>query len=579
MRLSRVIALVPIIVAVASAQSLPSLLATPTSLTFTYTIGATQLPAAQTVGVKSSVTSTVLDCTVTVSPAAPWLIVTPTGGKTPLSLSARVNPTSLGAGSYETDIVVTSAGAGNSPISVPVTLTVKNPPPTMTVAPATLTFNYATDDVALPAAQTLSVTTNGEPVSFTAAISGGIWLSATPTNGISLLGSPTSLAVSVRPVGLVPASYSAKITISSSNAVNKTVTVNVTLVVAPGTAVLSSVWPPNVAVGSPDTIVTLVGTHLFPTSAVHLGAAVVTSTWISTEALLAVVPSTLLAAQGTLAITVTNAPRPASNTLNWTVTAPGPRIWAVANAASYAVGSPTPTIAPGEIVAIFGSGLGPADALVATPSGGAYPTSLGTAPATTTVEVEVSTGTWVAAPLILAQANQVNAVVPFNITPATGMSMRVSYNGVTSATFTVDGVTAEPGIFTIDSSGRGQAAVFNYNAITGAYSLNSASNAAPRGSTIVIYATGGGKTNPLPSPEGQVIPTGGTVPTLLAITTVTIGADTVGADYAGAVPTAIAGLVQINATVPTTATPSKAAQLMLTIGGHTSPAGVTIAVK
>ena len=566
--------------AAASAQALPSLSSAPASfLTFTHVIGTVQLPAAQTMTVKSSNSSAVLDCTVAVSPAAPWLIITPTAGNTPLSLNVRVNPTGLGAGSYATSIVISSAGAGNSPISVPVTLTVKNPPPTMTVSPAALTFNYATDDVALPVDQTLTITTNGEPLSFTATGTGGTWLSLTPASGISLLGGPITLTATVRPQGLLPGTYSGKITISSGNAANKTVTVNVSLIVAAGTAVLTSVWPPNVAVGSPGTTITLVGSHLFATSVVHVGAAVITSTWVGTEVLMAVVPATLLSSQGALAITVTNAPRPASNTLNWSVTAPGPRIWAVANAASFGVGLPTPTIAPGEIVAIFGSGLGPADPLVSAPSGGVYPTTLGTAPETTDVEVEVSVGLWVAAPIILAQANQVNAVVPFNMTPASGMKMRVTYSGVPSADFTVDGVSSAPGIFTMDSSGQGQAAVLNYNASTATYSLNSASNPAAKGSVVAIYATGGGVTSTLPTPEGQVVPLPPPLWTLIATTTVTIGADTFNPDYAGGVPTAIAGLVQINATIPSTAKANKSTPLFITIGTRTSPAGVMIAIK
>jgi uncharacterized protein (TIGR03437 family) len=563
----------------ASAQTLPSLSAKPSSLSFSYTIGASTLPSAQTVTVKSSVTSTVLNCTITISPAAPWLIVAPASGSTTLTLRVRVNPTSLAAGTHTTSIVITSAGAGNSPISVPVTLAVKNPPPVMSASAESLTFNYATDDASPPLAQTLTVSTNSEPVSFTATASGGTWLSVTPSSGISLLGSPVNLSVSVDPDSLLPNTYTGKITLTSSTASNKTITVSVSLVIAPGTAVLTSVWPPDVAVGSPDTNITVFGSHLFPDSVVHVGATAITPTWVSTGALLVVVPAELMATQGTLAVTVTNAPNPASNTINWPVTAPGPRIWSVVNAASFVEASPNPVIAPGEIIAIFGSGLGPSEALLAAPSGGAYPTSLGTPPATTTVEVEVSSGSWVAAPLIMAQSGQVNAVVPFNMTPASGMNVRATYNGVTSSSFAVDGVSAEPGIFTFDASGRGQAAVLNYNSVTGALTLNSSSNAAPRGSVIVIYATGGGQTNPLPSPEGQVIPTGGTTPTITGTASVTIGTDTISPDYAGAVPTSIAGLLQINATIPTTATTGKAVPLLVTIDGRTSSTGVTIAVK
>lgn len=560
------------------AQTLPNLTATPASVAFTYTIGATTLPNAQTVTIKSSVTSTQLNCTLAISPAAPWLIVSPLSGKTQFSLSVRVNPTSLPAGVQSTAIVITSAGAANSPISVPVTLTVRNPAPTMTATPGSLTFNYQTDGSA-PADQTMAVTTSGEPLSFTAAVGGAAWLSVAPTSGISMLGSPASLTVTADPTNLLPGTFTGKITLTSANAVNKTLVINVTLTVSPGTAALTSVWPPDVAVGSPDTTITIFGNHLFPSSVAHVDATEITTTWVATTALLAVIPSSLLTSQGTLSITVTNAPQPASNAVNWTVTAPGPRIWSVVNAASFASGSPNPVIAPGEIVTVFGSGLGAVAGVTAAPSGGAYPTSLGTSPEITTLEVEVTSGSWVAAPLIYADANQINAVMPFNMTPAAGMNLRATYNGVTSATFAVDGVAAAPGIFTVDASGQGQAAVFNYNSTTGAMTLNKASNAAARGSTIVIFLTGGGVTNPLPSPEGQVIPLTTPYPTLVGTTTVTVGSETVAADYAGAVPTAVAGLTQVNAVIPTASITGKSVPLYVTVGGRTSPAGVTIAVK
>ena len=57
--------------------------------------------------------------------------------------------------------------------------------------------------------------------------------------------------------------------------------------------------------------------------------------------------------------------------------------------------------------------------------------------------------------------------------------MRVSYNSIASTAVTFDGVAANPGLFTVDSSGRGQTAAFNYDAVKG-YTLNSAANPAPK---------------------------------------------------------------------------------------------------
>jgi len=556
-------------------QTQPTLSLNPTTLSFSYQVGAT-LPAEQKVQIKLSGSTAALDYTITVSAGSEWLIISQLTGKTGTSVGVRVNPTSLLAGSYTATVQVDATGV-SAPVTFTATLLVKNPPPAMTAAPATLTFSYETGQAA-PAAQTVAVSTSGEPVSFTAAVSGGAWLAVDRTSGIAMAGSPVTLTVTVAVDGLIPGSYTGRITLTSSNASNKAATVSVTLAVTAGTAVIGSIWPNAAPLGSNDATVTIRGQNFFKTSVVNAGSTALTATLVSTTVLLAVIPKTLLASgEGALAVTVTNAPKPASNAATFTVTAPGPQIQAVVNAASFATGSTTPTLAPGEIISIFGSGLGSATLLQAIPTGGAYPATLGT-PATV-VEVEVTTGVWAALPIIFAQANQINAVTRFAMTPATGRRLRVIYNSLTSSVFVFDAVAADPGVFTINSSGRGQAAVLNYNATTGAYSLNSDSNAAAKDSIVVIYLTGGGATTPLPSPEGQVIPLSGTLPSLAGAVSVTIGGEGATVQSATLAPGSIAGLVQLNVTVPSTAKAGKDLPLVVVIAGRASPATATVAVK
>jgi uncharacterized protein (TIGR03437 family) len=562
--------------AAASAQTLPTISAVPAALSFSYQIGAATLPAAQTVQVKRSGSGAALDFTVAVPTGAPWLIVTPTSAATGTALSARVNPTSLLAGTYSAEVTITSAGA-SAPATLSVVLVVKNPPPTMAVSLSSLAFTFTTDQSAAVTPQTVTVSTDGEPVSFTAVAGGGAWLAATPGLGIAVAGSPVTLTVSVVTTGLLPGSYTGKVTLTSTNAANKSAVISVSLVVSPGKAVINSLWPNAAPVGSTDQTVTIRGSHLFRTSVVQSGTTTLTATWISTDAMLVVIPTSLLATQGTLSITVTNSPQPPSTAATFTVTAPGPQIQSVVNAASFVNSSPKPVIAPGEILSIFGSGLGPATLTLATPSGGAYPTSLGS-PATL-VEFELSTGVWTPAPIILVQANQINAVAPFTLPATADLNLRVTYNSISSTSFVFDGVVASPGLFTIDSSGRGQAAALNYDATKAVYSLNSASNPAAKGSTVVFFGTGGGATSPLPSPEGQVIPTSGTVPTVSGAVSVTIGGDGATVQSATAVPGSIAGLMQLNVTVPTTVKAGKDLPVVVSIAGQASNAYATIAVK
>ena len=561
-----------------AAQTQPSLSATPSALTFTYQTGGA-LPAAQKVVIKRSGSGNALDFTVTVPASAPWLIVTPLTAKTGTSISVQINPTSLTAGSYSDSISIDAAGS-SGPVAVAVAMLIKNPPPAMAVSTSAITFDYKTDQTTALADQTISVSTSGEPVSFTVSASSGAWMSVSPSSGIAVSGSPVNLTVKVNTAGLLPGSYTGKVTVTSPNASNKSLTANVTLTVTAGTAVLDSIWPVSAPVGSADSTITVSGKHFFKTSSVQAGTASLTATWISTEVLLAVIPQSLLASQTTHNITVTNSPNPASNIKVFTVTKPGPIVQGIANAASFAAYTGTPPIAPGEIISIFGSGLGPSSLLAAAPSGGAYPATLGS-PATT-VEFELNTGQWTAAPLIFAQANQVNCVVPFAAQSGKSVKMRVTYNALVSDLFSVQTVDAEPGIFTIDSSGRGQGAILNYNETSGAYSLNSSSNPAAKGTTIVVYATGGGVTTPLPSPEGQVIPIpaqGASPPALAGAVSVSIAGEGASVLSATAVAGSIAGLVQLNVLVPSTLKAGKALAVVITIGGRSSPATAMVSVK
>ncbi len=67
----------------------------------------------------------------------------------------------------------------------------------------------------------------------------------------------------------------------------------------------------------------------------------------------------------------------------------------------------------------------------------------------------------------------------------------VTYQGQTSAPITVAVASSAPGLFTLDSTGKGQAAAVNSNG-----SINAASNPAPIGSILSFYATGEGQTTP-----------------------------------------------------------------------------------
>ena len=207
------------------------------------------------------------------------------------------------------------------------------------------------------------------------------------------------------------------------------------------------------------------------------------------------------------------------------------------------------------------------------------------------------------APIIMASANQINAMVPFEIstwgrgalpvititnttTSPNPAPPPVNNSVVTTATFPNAGfpnplvlVDEDPGIFTLGGLGTGPAAILNYNSTTGAYSINSAKNPAPLGSTIVIYATGLGH---LVTPLTDTV-TASTADKIADPVEVSIAGQPALVTYAGTSPGSIAGLVQINAVVLPTVTPGNTVPITIAGGdantARESQTGVTLAIS
>jgi hypothetical protein len=272
-----------------TAAALPTLSVSPASLTYTYQIGGST-PAVQAV----ALTSTGGAVSYTTATSATWLSVTPASGTTPGNLSVSVNPSGLAAGTYTGNVTITSAGASNSPKTVPVTLTVTAASaPTLSAAPLNLSFRYQSGG-ATPAPQTVNLSSSSA-LGYTAAASPG-WLSVTPASG----NTPGSPSVSVNPAGLAAGTYTGTVTITASGASNSPQKVAVTLAVTgtPPTNPSLNVTPGTVAFtyasgtstpGIQSLSVTSSGTALNITAAASSGAwLTVTPTTGSTPATLKV---------------------------------------------------------------------------------------------------------------------------------------------------------------------------------------------------------------------------------------------------------------------------------------------------
>ena len=221
-------------------------------------------------------------------------------------------------------------------------------------------------------------------------------------------------------------------------------------------------------------------------------------------------------------------------------------------------------VAPGQIVSIFGSELGPSSSVInkADPNTGVFGSLL----AGTRVLFDQ-----LPAPLLFVSPGQINGAVPYGVAGKPGTRIAVEQAGKETVALTLPVADAAPGIFTADSSGSGQAAAWNRN---GAW--NSAANPAGRGSVVVLYATGAGLTDP-PSIDGRLADP--PLPQPLLLVSIRIGGRDASVLYAGASAGLLAGILQVNAVVPEDAPTGDAVPVTLIVGGAESQPGVTLAVR
>jgi len=233
-----------------------------------------------------------------------------------------------------------------------------------------------------------------------------------------------------------------------------------------------------------------------------------------------------------------------------------PSIGAVLNAANYIATG----VAPGEIVVLYGTNLGPVNLMPAIAANNAFATTLGG----TRILFD-----GVPAPILYTSGTQVAVVAPFALAGRTTTRIAVEYLGAAGPAIQIPVRMSKPSIFTSDSSGTGPAAILNQNA-----SVNTALNPAERLSIVSLYVTGVGQTNPA-SQDGAIV---STVANLANPVTVTINGQNAEILYAGGAPGLIPGLAQINVRLPA-GTVSGANAIRLTSGSVTSTGTVTVFVN
>ena len=219
-------------------------------------------------------------------------------------------------------------------------------------------------------------------------------------------------------------------------------------------------------------------------------------------------------------------------------------------------------VAPGQIISIYGQGVGPDIPVEARlDENGRVGTTLG--------EIQVLFD-GKPAPVLLAGAYQTNVQVPYEVEGRTTTSMQLIFRGIPSNIVEQPVVAAAPGIFTF--LGTAEAAAVNQEG-----SVNGASNPAARGSVISLFATGAGQTRPS-GVTGELAHD--PLSSILLPVRVEISARPAEILYAGAAPN-FAGVTQINVRLPADLPISgtERVSVALVIGGISSRQGVTFWAK
>jgi uncharacterized protein (TIGR03437 family) len=231
----------------------------------------------------------------------------------------------------------------------------------------------------------------------------------------------------------------------------------------------------------------------------------------------------------------------------------------ILNSASFA--PITNSIAPGEYVSVFGTGLGSSANAGTLP----LPMTLGSA------QVSVDSTN---SPLLVASATLLNGLVP-NSTPAYSFAtFQVKANSASSNQVTLYTAATAPGVFTSTSNGIGPADVFhtNYTAVT-------ASSPATAGETVFFYANGLGATNPVVQ-DGAAAPTNPTAqvsdPNLFVDIFDSAGNYNDATIVSAVLAPGLAGVYQINFTIPSGVASGTGYLELSTTDGYTSMAKISM---
>ena len=208
--------------------SAPTLVCIPQTLSFTGSAGGA--PAlSQAILVSTFVPGIAFRVSVTTNDGANWLSADVSSGVTPRSIQVTADPSGFtDAGVYSGQIVIESALASGSPVSIPVSFTVgPGLPPSLAVDQLNLTFTFPARAAAR--SQTVRVRNTGRGMlSFSVTVDPGApWLTVSPPAGTVVPASPAALTVTADPSGLAAGTYTGSFTVAANSSITVPVIMNI----------------------------------------------------------------------------------------------------------------------------------------------------------------------------------------------------------------------------------------------------------------------------------------------------------------------------------------------------------------
>jgi uncharacterized protein (TIGR03437 family) len=228
-------------------------------------------PVTQTVQITapSAVTGMTFNALAATATGGNWLSVSPAGGITPGSITITANANGqLSQGTYQGSVTIQMPGAANSPLMVPVTLTVGTPQ-TFTLTPSSVTFTGSLGGTN-PAPQTVQIGASAGVANLTISTSnstcGGNWFGVTPVSG----NTPLTLTITPNLAGVPAGTCTGSITISAPGFTAQTLDVKLTTASAPVIAKVQNAGSFAFGAISPGEILYLEGANLGPDTLTQL---------------------------------------------------------------------------------------------------------------------------------------------------------------------------------------------------------------------------------------------------------------------------------------------------------------------